>query len=84
MPVIDDLIDSGVIDHELVLNSGRSAEDQTYLLARTAPAMLSDEQIAQLGHQEESLRRRILVGITEFAEHERRTQLGATRPPWTF
>ena len=57
LTIVDDLVDRDLVTPEAVLASGRSAHEQAYLVGRIAPDQLTAEQLADLGHGEETARR---------------------------
>lgn len=61
--VLDDLLDSGVSPAVLGI-AQRPAAERIYLLGRTAPESLDDNDLARLEHGDEILRRRFLADPT--------------------
>src|SRR2546430_11252885 len=72
----DDLVDSGVVGLDLIAGSGRSTSDKSYLVRRIAPQLLSDEQVAELGHVPERARRAFLADERELTAEEKATPVG--------
>jgi hypothetical protein len=67
LAVLDDLIDAGKLTDLTACASGRSATERTYLTGRLQPERLSEAQVDELGHCDESIRRAFLAGSTELA-----------------
>jgi hypothetical protein len=54
LSVVDQLIDAGAVGREVATAGG---ESQRYLRARLAPELLSDDEVDELGHEDERIRR---------------------------
>jgi hypothetical protein len=57
LPILDDLIDRGAVDGEVVLAGSAEPHRSRYLTARIAPGRLSDSDVQQLEHYDEQVRR---------------------------
>jgi hypothetical protein len=55
--IADDLVDAGLLGAAVVSEAGVPGDDGLYLRARTAPAHLTDAELAALDHREEQARR---------------------------
>jgi hypothetical protein len=76
LAVLDDLIDAGLLQDPTRAGEGRSVTDRTYLTGRIAPEHLTDEQLDQLGHRDEAIRRTLSAGGTELAGDDAELPLG--------
>jgi hypothetical protein len=56
-PVLDDLIDAGVLGRTVALDGARSDARSLHVRSRLTPQKLSDAEVRKLGHDEERLRR---------------------------
>lgn len=65
LAIVDDLIGAGVAVDLASTSAGRSAADQVYLTARLSPGELTAEQLVQLDHRDEQVRRELMTGTTE-------------------
>lgn len=63
--LLDDLIDSGALAPEIALAGASDASVRTYLHARFAPELLTDEQVREIEYTDERVRRAFCYGELE-------------------
>jgi hypothetical protein len=69
LPILDDLIESGAVTDDAVLEgSAKNPHRTRYLKARLTPENLRDTEVDQLDHHEERVRRAFLYGDTKTLE----------------
>ncbi|MGW6441846.1 hypothetical protein [Lentzea sp. NPDC055074] len=68
LSVVDGLVDAGVLTAHQVQNLRRTPDEIAYLLARTSPQDLTDEQVVQAGHVDEQVRRAYERGVADAGE----------------
>lgn len=73
LAVVDDLIDRGLVTAAV---ARRSAEEDTYLTARLSPERLTAEQIVELDHRDEVIRRSLISGNLELIGADSERPLG--------
>ncbi|MDX8049641.1 hypothetical protein SK571_09650 [Lentzea sp. BCCO 10_0798] len=76
LAVVDGLIDAGVLTAHQVHGLNRNPDDAAYLLARTTPQDLTDEQVTQVGHVDESVRRAHERGVADAGERAPDSAMG--------
>ncbi|GLY47519.1 hypothetical protein [Lentzea sp. NBRC 102530] len=68
LSVVDGLADAGVLTAQQVQGLRRTPDEIAYLLARTSPQDLTDEQVVQSGHVDEQVRRTHERGVADAGE----------------